>query len=156
MSTKTSELTGVLLDYWVARTSPQFADIVFEAREGHIACLAESDGEMFVAAFMHDGNVLATMRLKRKYQHAIRFSPSTDWAQGGLIIESERIATVLLSGKWCAFIDDGKRNDYEAAAGYIDVDEWAANATGPTPLVAAMRAYVVSKFGDEVAEVDHG
>lgn len=67
------------------------------------------------------------------------FAPSTDWAQGGPLIEREKIA-----------IDpDGGAN--------IREPEWAASIaeqpkyfTGPTPLIAAMRAYVASRLGDEV------
>ena len=57
---------------------------------------------------------------------------STDWAQGGPIIEREQIA-VYLNGE----------------DGWTGEDGWK-RATGPTPLVAAMRAYVASKLGDEI------
>jgi hypothetical protein len=60
---------------------------------------------------------------------------STDWGQGGPIIEREDIGT------W-----PSERIDHEG--------EWGARITyivyGPTPLVAAMRCYVASKLGDEV------
>lgn len=63
------------------------------------------------------------------------FSPSTDWAQGGPIIERNRMYIRPYyndpPGQWCA--------------------ECGAEFTfGPTPLVAAMRCYVASKLGDEV------
>jgi hypothetical protein len=57
---------------------------------------------------------------------------STDWAQGGPIIEREQIA-VYLNGE----------------DGWTGEDGWK-RATGPTPLIAAMRCYVAIKFGDEV------
>lgn len=60
---------------------------------------------------------------------------STDWAQGGPIIERERIAT------W------GDNPYWEAEIGQV----WAK---GPTPLIAAMRCYVASKLGDEVEVPD--
>jgi len=59
---------------------------------------------------------------------------STDWAQGGPIIEREKI-TVEYTGDpdtWCACI-------------MADQEVY-----GPTPLIAAMRCYVASKLGDEV------
>ena len=65
---------------------------------------------------------------------------STDWAQGGQIIEREKI---------------GLREPHEVK------DRWYARITtdvtvfmqpGPTPLIAAMRCFVASKLGDE-AEV---
>ena len=57
---------------------------------------------------------------------------STDWSQGGPIIEREKIA-LYLNG------DDG----------WTGEDGWK-RATGPTPLIAAMRCYVAMKMGDEV------
>ena len=60
---------------------------------------------------------------------------STDWAQGGPIIEREEI------GLWCNQL----------------TGSWGANKQGipyeqhgPTPLVAAMCCYVASKLGDDV------
>ena len=57
---------------------------------------------------------------------------STDWAQGGPIIEREKIA-LYLNGE----------------DGWTGEDGWKTS-TGPTPLIAAMRCYVAIKFGDEV------
>jgi hypothetical protein len=63
------------------------------------------------------------------------YSPSTDWAQGGPIIEREKIAT------------DPDADDRQWAASTRDAPcYWV----GPTPLVAAMRCYVASKLGDSV------
>lgn len=60
------------------------------------------------------------------------YSPSTDWSQGGPIIERGCITTQYMDrGYWRAYI--GKPISY-----------------GPTPLIAAMRCYVASKLGDEV------
>ena len=57
---------------------------------------------------------------------------STDWTQGGPIIEREEICMLaLVRGLWLS-INMG-RTQY-----------------GPTPLIAAMRCYVASKLGDEV------
>jgi hypothetical protein len=65
------------------------------------------------------------------------FSPSTDWAQGGPIIEREGINLRALSGAlWEA-------ETWSAEGGQYLLD-------GPTPLVAAMRCYVASQLGDEV------
>ena len=64
------------------------------------------------------------------------FKPSTDWAQGGPIIERGDISITPL-------------NDIE---GWIAHMMWrnTTDHTGPTPLIAAMRCYVASKLGDEV------
>lgn len=65
---------------------------------------------------------------------------STDWAQGGPIIEREKI------GFWSYTLDeDGNENP----GWYAETFEGAV-ADGPTPLIAAMRCYVASKLGDEV------
>jgi hypothetical protein len=69
-------------------------------------------------------------------------SPSTLWIQGGPIIEREEISISreCASGRieWAAWTPAPIRDDAEAF-GY-----------GPTPLIAAMRCYVASRFGDEV------
>jgi hypothetical protein len=56
---------------------------------------------------------------------------STDWAQGGPIIEREGIAVGKSWESWKAFTD-------------------TSTGEGPTPLIAAMRCYVASKLGDTV------
>jgi hypothetical protein len=60
------------------------------------------------------------------------FHPSTDWAQGGQIIERERIE-IVPNDMWDAY-KEGQH----------------VPNTGATPLVAAMRCYVASKLGDEI------
>jgi hypothetical protein len=70
----------------------------------------------------------------------ISFEPSCVWSQGGPIIERERIAI------WFEKYDDidlGLPCWY--AAKYCEPEYH-----GSTPLIAAMRAYVASKLGDEV------
>ena len=63
---------------------------------------------------------------------------STNWAQGGAIIERELIDVLTVEGG-----TDGWQADK-----YLP-DEMVA-AYGETPLIAAMRCYVASKLGDEV------
>jgi len=62
---------------------------------------------------------------------------STDWAQGGPIIEREQIAVMPCPRGWAARIGFGGQ--------YVE---------GPTPLIAAMRAFVASKLDDEVEVPD--
>lgn len=63
-------------------------------------------------------------------------SYSTDWAQGGPLIEREGI--MLVRHTAIPVLNCGP---------YY----WKANKTdGPTPLIAAMRCYVASKLGDDV------
>ena len=59
---------------------------------------------------------------------------STDWAQGGPIIEREKIG-VWWDGVWHAKYDGCRPDQVQDAH---------------TPLIAAMRCYVASKLGDEV------
>lgn len=73
-------------------------------------------------------------------------SPSTDWLVGGPIIERERITVAPFDGKWAAMLIGNPGR----GSAYIDayIEEW--DAVGPTPLIAAMRAFVAAKLGDEV------
>jgi hypothetical protein len=60
---------------------------------------------------------------------------STDWAQGGPIIEKEGIRLHRShTGDWWAGAESEPHKPI----------------SGPTPLIAAMRCYVASKLGDEV------
>ena len=63
---------------------------------------------------------------------------STDWALAGPIIEREGITVRRYTDAL-----------WDASIGRLDYV-----ADGPTPLVAAMRAYVASKLGDEVEVPD--
>jgi hypothetical protein len=65
---------------------------------------------------------------------------STDWAQGGPIIEREvPILMKTWGGDWIAQGSYDIANDKEAQRYY-----------GTTPLIAAMRCFVASKLGDEI------
>ena len=66
------------------------------------------------------------------------FKPSTDWAQGGPIIEREKIhwGITEYEGRMIYIASIFKRSDKPL--------------TGPTPLIAAMRCFVASKLGYEV------
>ena len=67
------------------------------------------------------------------------FNYSTDWTQGGPIIEREKLGWFWDSGneQWCAANPKGTFCE-----------------DGPTPLNAAMRCYVTSKLGDVVEVPD--
>jgi hypothetical protein len=72
------------------------------------------------------------------------FNPSTNWSQGGLIIEREKISVVC----------NPEHNQWEACQRATLNSMFGFNGAnlefGSTPLVAAMRCYVASKLGDEV------
>ena len=70
------------------------------------------------------------------------FCPSSDWGQGGPIIEREGIELWKWNGDggayWCSHVG-GRR-----------IDTADKESFGETPLVAAMRAFVTAKLGAEV------
>jgi Protein of unknown function (DUF2591) len=66
---------------------------------------------------------------------------STDWSQGGPIIEREKITSLCIDNDWCAV----KGIKYAVTGREPDT---LIRVFGPTPLVAAMRCYVASKLGD--------
>lgn len=66
---------------------------------------------------------------------------STEWAQGGPIIEREGLGMWMYS--W--------NEQGEPEVGWIVEDKHGSNMqTGPTTLIAAMRCYVFSKLGEEI------
>ena len=107
---KTSELTGVALDWAVAKAGGGAKDI---------------------SVFL-DGHSRLDM-----YRY------STDWSQGGPIIERERIQTTPrgeTTDLWEAIVFDN-----------IFMDDGSdCFQTGPTPLIAAVRCHVASYLGDAV------
>jgi hypothetical protein len=64
-----------------------------------------------------------------------KYTPSTDWGQGGAIIERECIDL-----EWSGIPN----------ADFFCTIQGKYEAHGTTPLIAAMRCYVASKLGDEV------
>jgi len=107
---KTSELQGVALDWAVAK--------------------AEGWG----VEYLDDG---ITKCLLKKPPG--RYAPSTNWAQGGPIIEWEKIG-----------VEPWGANRSWLAQTYNEAGRVTQRQYGPTPLIAAMRCYVASKLGDEV------
>ena len=109
---KTAELTGAALDWAVA-------SIELTGHDGYTNVLMVTVGD----------------------DNDWKYSPSTDWAQGGPIIEREEIELTrgsLDSNEWVATID------------LFEGDVMRESQSGETPLIAAMRCYVASKLGDEV------
>ena len=107
---KTSELTGAALDWAVAKCEPDDTLALY---------FDESTGE----PLCHDD-----------WPDNQEYKPSTDWAQGGPIIEREKIEIFIRDEMWFAYSSLSLPQDFH----------------GSTPLEAAMRCYVASEFGDEV------
>ena len=124
MKIKVTEATGPALDW-----------LVWEIAGGP-AAYPKMVGANFLRAW--NGN-------STKYIH-----PSTDWSQGGPIIERGKIAILPNDGhrfsQWHAFCWAPSQHDLTFEDGQ------SHNQRGPTPLIAAMRCFVASKLGDE-AEV---
>ena len=110
---KTSELTGATLDWAVAKCEPDDTLAIY---------FDEDTGE----PLEHDD-----------WQDNQTYSPSTNWAQGGPIIEREKIDVMWCHDRWCAYAmtPDGSAQLQTEAS---------------TPLVAAMQAYVASVLGGEI------
>ena len=72
-----------------------------------------------------------------------KYQPSTDWAQGGPIIEREEIGIQL--NRPCS-----AGREWEARPSPLAKGAGGKWGYGPTPLIAAMRCYVASKLGNEI------
>lgn len=116
MKVKTSELIGAALDWTAAKC---------EGKNG----------------VLHDDGITRCIVIAAPSGvYKGRYSPSTDWAQCGPIIDRERIDLSFESGGragWTAY-----------PAG--DTGDETLYGTGPAPQIAAMRCYIISKLGDEV------
>ncbi len=111
---KTSELTGTALD-WAVATCEGYTDY-------------DPDTE--------------TMMPPRKGYGRVNFdeySFSTDWSQGGPIIEREGISILYRVGVNMSANINGQ---YEQSVPY--------NQRGNAQLIVAMRCYVASKLGDDI------
>ncbi|WP_175878897.1 phage protein NinX family protein [Burkholderia sp. BCC0097] len=121
---KVLKLTGALLDYWVARAEG------IEAERLSVRLTPE----VVEDACIRDD--------------IFKFNPSESWTLGGPIIERAHIGFAQMffrgpPGGWTAYVN--ARGTVVGLDGDFDAD-------GPTQLIAAMRAYVASKFGNEVPD----
>lgn len=82
------------------------------------------------------------------------WSPCTEWSDGGPIIQRERITTVAFKEdegapvRWAAFAVSPFSHYIDELLPGTHVGSEAK--IGPTPLIAAMRAFVSAKFGDTI------
>ncbi|MDP9991984.1 hypothetical protein J2W28_001012 [Variovorax boronicumulans] len=121
---KTSELAGAFLDVWVAKAQGA-EDARIEDWGGDLKSLCVTSFNAF---------------------ERVPYRPSSSWGDGGPIIGRERIGTIPFGtdGQWLGSMPGDV--DYCAGADAAD------GQLGATPLIAAMRAYVASKFGEEVPD----
>jgi Protein of unknown function (DUF2591) len=115
-----SEATGPVLNWLVAKADDE-KDILYVQRQyGRLVIRTAGDHETC--------------------DSECPYAPSTDWAQGGPIIEREVI--VLTHPKYDCWTATGQDP--------TDLDVPLYQEDGPTPLIAAMRCYVASKLGHKV------
>lgn len=134
MKIKTSELTGAALDWAVAVALSHKVTLL--SREDIISFDPEMDDEEKAS---HRSK---PPRVRIEYGPCPMYS--TAWAQGGPILESEKIETTPWGqSEWRA------RSNWNASyATWVHVTMF--ETFGPTPLVAGLRCYVTSELGDEV------
>lgn len=121
---KVSELEGVQLDWAVAKALGLTG--MFCLEDGKPICCVEDCDFEGLEDWVGDGWA---------------FVPSTYWAMGGPIIEKEGIGIERFgAGEW------------SAVHGAVFADEVSVgrHGSGPTALIAAMRALVSSKLGPEI------
>jgi Protein of unknown function (DUF2591) len=115
---KTSEANGEVLNYLVAKCEGML-EVIHDTTSGEL--------------WYYD----------REAGSDKHFWPTTDWSQGGPIIEREGISICNLEA------NSSGVEGWTAAIGEL----WSPQDDGlvsATPLIAAMRCYVASKLGDEV------
>lgn len=122
MQVKTSELIDCALDWAVAKAL------------GHIPRI------------QRDFVTLSPIVRGTDWDHAEEYSPSTNWSQGGPIVERE------IGNLWKHNKLDPNEPDVWTAAAYLKAPDGTMlyYEDGPTPLIAAMRCYCRSKLGDVV------
>jgi hypothetical protein len=128
---KTSELTGAALDWAVAKCEGVDVELISARMITERRRLSFTPEEM------------ASLPTPKPYlviPGVGNAAYSTDWSQGGPIIDREHISTAYVYwGEWEAWDDKTMP---------------PPKYRGPTPLIAAMRCYVASKLGDEVEVPD--
>ena len=112
MRVKTSKLNGAALDWAVAECEGVEVEYV---DDGITRCLLQKPSG--------------------------RYAPTTDWSQGGKIINREWISIEC-------WPNESDEDDRWVATRHEQ--PCVSEERGETPLIAAMRCYVASKLGDEV------
>jgi hypothetical protein len=120
---KVAELEGALLAEWVARANGWPVEI-------------EDVDEPDSPLYCRDDRGIPWSFTEHGYW------PQVKWEQAGPLIDREKIT--VIEGRWGVAFRACVCFCYD-----FDLNDWI---DGDTYLTAAMRAYVASKFGDEVAD----
>lgn len=123
---KVFELEGPLLDYWAAK-----ADGLDPIMEWYLTATPRP-----ACVWLRGPN-------GKPFFKAGEYSPSTDWKIGGPIIEREKYEPHWLprQQEWFVYRIQHETDGFVTHLGY-----------GNTMLIAAMRCFVASKFGEEVPD----
>ncbi len=124
MKVRTSELTGPALDWAVAQ-------------------VVHADLQRTYGEPVFDPKTKRIYQTQGLRQIGVNYSPSTNWAQGGLLIEQEGISL-----RYLPITDDPFR--WVATEKPSMKHPKPQGVYGPTPLIAAMRCFVASNLGDTV------
>ena len=131
MKIKVSEASGPVLDWMVAKAEGRLgAWIQDELRPG--TSIKDIDFD--------DLRRLMVYVPGRRRDPYTEWKPSTNWSQGGPIIE--RLIAEGFELKTATF--SAKFQCYRITGDFI------TSGFGPTPLIAAMRCFVASELGDEM------
>lgn len=127
---KVSEATNLQLDWLVAK------------------CEGAKGLRMHTYAGIDPGPPVLVVDWEHGWTALVDTNYTTDWSQGGPIIERERIKVAPnLNQTWHGQI---RHTQSHPLVAHPVLAGWT-NKHGPTPLIAAMRCYVTSKLGETVA-----
>ncbi len=132
---KVAELEGAELDYWVAKAEGKC----------NMEIHPDDTTKELICWEMNPPDTTAHGRGYKIFERSFR--PSTEWFDGGPIIEREKIEIYItnhqeLGEEWGANKMGRDKNKRGMWFEFISF--------GPIPLIAAMRAYVSSVYGGEV------
>ena len=122
MKIKTADLTGPALDWAVAKSEGLNPNSDPKVRRQYVGYSGFAEANGFGYATKHY---------------------STDWSQGGPIVEREEIG--LRRNAPCS-----RGREWEASPSITAKGAGGKWGYGPTPLIAAMRCVVATNLGDEV------
>lgn len=132
---KVSELTGEQLDYWVAKAEGY-------VHHGAVGLFERNDSKPWCLSEVNDWWKDPEGRWICGPCTGFPYSYSTEWERGGPIIARERIDLLTLGEHgWQAYVNPDAS------------EHWCLKESeGPTPLIAAMRAHIAAKFGEELPD----
>ena len=132
---KVSELNGSKLDYWVGRATFAHPDNL----TGELQLYMKINNDIVAVIDDECGYSYPVWSGAWKGRLGwMKYSPSTEWARGGPLIEEYKVEL--------EFEDACVGSIFDAP-----MDRWVIRCGG-TPLIAAMRCIVASKYGEEVED----